>query len=82
VTSVRLKKLASWALPISVSLAILILLYRGIPARSLLEGLARIDLRWAAAYVILSALEPLLRGPDGMTSSMRGTGPAPFVPYT
>jgi len=62
VTSVRLKKLASWALPISVSLAILILLYRGIPARSLLEGLARIDLRWAAAYVILSALEPLLRG--------------------
>lgn len=48
-------------MPVSVSILILFLMYSKIDPGSLLSGLSRIDLRWAAAYVVLACLEPLVR---------------------
>lgn len=56
------RRIASWALPFVSSLAILWFMYRDISLSSLAEGLSGIDPGWAAAYVVLSAIEPIVRG--------------------
>ena len=72
--------------PVAVSILILYLMYSKIDPGSLLSGLSRIDARWAAAYVAMACMEPLVRalrwrallgsGPFGTVAGGMYTGKA------
>jgi glycosyltransferase 2 family protein len=49
------------AIPVSVSVIILILLYSRIDPRQLVSSISLIDPGWTAVYVVLACLEPLVR---------------------
>jgi len=54
--------LLSWLLPAAVSAGILVLLYRGVSWNSTSAAVSSVDIPWAVAFVVLSAVEPVPRG--------------------
>ncbi len=55
-------RLLGTVLPVLVSLAILVLLYRRVDLDSLVAGLRSGSPPWVLSYVLMSAVEPVLRG--------------------
>ncbi|MDM7992993.1 MAG: lysylphosphatidylglycerol synthase transmembrane domain-containing protein [Candidatus Fermentibacter sp.] len=58
----RRARLLGILLPAAVSAGLLLLVYRRVDPGTLLSGLGEADPAWAVMYVLLSSIEPILRG--------------------